>query len=333
MGTGKRDEKTGQLQPNPDAKFVDTVAQALGGWSLLQKVHDQLAVNKKDAETFSIIDTVDKAQAVLAAPKRFTQDQLSSAANFLRIADQQGARKASEEARARAVAEGKDVEAMYKIGVNPITHERLSLSNAPDSMLVDSAGNPVPQNQQSLYKPSGQARQTADTARQVLAISADLQNEINKNPAIIGPLSGRSKQLLAKAGVGDAEAQTLLDNVSFLQTAATKMHTGRFSNEILQKMGELIKPGMNPDQFKGALSSINAVAQRYAEEDKLITVADYKQMQNGAQQQQNAFQFAGAQAGSRQPLPRVVPPGATPGRDKNGNIIGYRTSDGRVVNF
>jgi hypothetical protein len=200
-------------------------------------------------------------------------------------------------------------------------------------MLVDSAGNPVPQNQQSLYKPSGQARQTADTARQVLAISADLQNEINKNPAIIGPLSGRSKQLLAKAGVGDAEAQTLLDNVSFLQTAATKMHTGRFSNEILQKMGELIKPGMNPDQFKGALSSINAVAQRYAEEDKLITVADYKQMQNGAQQQQNAFQFAGAQAGSRQPLPRVVPPGATPGRDKNGNIIGYRTSDGRVVNF
>lgn len=279
MGADRRDPKTGVMQRNPDAPFVQTVASALGGWPVLEAVHNQLAADKKTATEFSIIDSEAKANAVIATPRKFTQDQVASAKNFLTLTQQQGARKAAEDARARAVAEGKDTEAMFKTGVNPITGERLSLSNAPDSMFVDSKGRPVPQNEQSFYKPSQNERQTADTARQVLAISATLRAAVQKNQNLVGPLLGNSKSALSKLGFGDAESQKMLDDIAFLQSGATKMHTSRFSNEILKKMGNMIKPGMNTQQFTGALNSIDEVAGRYAKEDQLVTVADYKQMQ------------------------------------------------------
>jgi hypothetical protein len=279
MGSDRRDPKTGQMQPNPDSKFVDQVAQAFGGWPLLQAVHNQLAADKKDTTEFSVIDSEAKANAVLASPNKFTRDQVSSAQNFLKLTQQQGARKAAEDARARAVAEGKDYEQMLKSGTNPITGEKLSLANAPDSMLVDSKGRPVPQNMQSFFKPSQSERQTADTARQALAISADLRAAVQKNPNLVGPLLGNSKSGLAKLGLGDAQAQKFLDDISFLQSAATKVHTGRFSSEILHKMGAMLKPGMNAEQFVGGLNSIDEVMNRYAKEDQLVTVADYKQMQ------------------------------------------------------
>src|SRR5882724_285148 len=279
MGADKRDPKTGQMQPNSDSKFVDTIAATMGGWPVLQAVHNQLGANKKATEEFNIVDTEAKANAILASPAKFTRDQIGSARNFLTLSEQQGARKAAEAARERAVAEGKDVEAMFKTGVNPITKERLSLDNAPDGALVDSKGRPVPQNMTSFYKPSQNERQTADTARQALAISADLRAAIQKNPALVGPLLGNSKEGLAKLGFGTEQAQKFLDDISFLQSAATKVHTGRFSSEILKKMGNMIKPGMNPQQFVGGLNSIDEVMNRYAQEDRLITVGDFKAMQ------------------------------------------------------
>jgi hypothetical protein len=282
MGADKRDPKTGAMQLNQDAKFVDTVAAAMGGWPVLEAVHNQLAADKKVASEFSIIDSEAKANAVIAAPRKFNQDQISSARNFLTLAQQQGARKAAEDARARAVAEGKDVEAMIKTGINPITGEKLSLNNAPDSALVDSKGRPVPTNMQSFYKPSQNERQTADTARQALAISADLRAAVAKNPSLVGPLLGNSKEGLAKLGFGTEQAQKFLDDISFLQSASTKVHTGRFSSEILKKMGNMIKPGMNAQQFVGGLNSIDEVMGRYAKEDQLVTVGDYKQMQEEA---------------------------------------------------
>jgi hypothetical protein len=279
MGSDKRDPKTGAMQPNPDAKFVDTVAGAFGGWPVLQAVHDQIAADKKTATEFAIVDSEAKANAIIATPNKFTKDQAVSAKNFLNLSEQQGARKAAEDARARAVAEGKDTEQMLKTGLNPITGEKLTLANAPDSMLVDAKGRPVPQNMQSFYKPSQNERQTADTARQALAISADLRAAVQKNPNLVGPLLGNSKEGLAKLGFGTEQAQKFLDDISFLQSASTKVHTGRFSAEILHKMGNMIKPGMNAQQFVGGLNSIDEVMQRYSKEDQLVTVADYKQMQ------------------------------------------------------
>lgn len=148
-------------------------------------------------------------------------------------------------------------------------------------MLVDSKGRPVPQNQQSLYKPSQMEKQTADTARQALEISAGLRAAVQKNPNLVGPLLGRSEKGLASLGFGNAEAQKLLNDISFLQSAATKVHTGRFSNEILKKMSSMIQPGMNTQQFLGGLNSIDEVMGRYAKEDQLVTVADFKAMQQG----------------------------------------------------
>lgn len=313
MGANKRDPKTGEMQPHQDAKYVSTVVDVMGGPALLLAAHNQLEAQKKAAADYAVIDTQDKAAAVISAPKKFTPDQVSAAQNFIRLSNEQGARKATQAARARAMAEGQDVQAMYRFGENPITGEVLSLDNAPPSMLVDPSGNVIPQDLVSTYKPSAQEKQTADTARQVLAISAGLQSELQKNPNLAGPLSGRSKQGLAKLGYGDAQSQKFLDDISFLQTASTKMHTGRFSNAILDKMGSLIKPGMNADQFTGALSSINSVASRYANEDRLTTVADYrKQMQTP----QNPNPASG---------PTVqIPAGAQIGRDGQGRVIGYR---------
>ena len=207
------------------------------------------------------------------------------------------------QARATAQTHGADVEAMYRIGKNPVTGEVLSLANAPPSALVNPAtGEVVPQNMIALYKPTMNERQTADTARQVLAISQDLKNEVAKNSDLIGPLSGRSKEGLQKLGLNAEDSSKLLDDLSFLQSAGTKMHTGRFSAEIMQKMGSLIKPGMNAEEFKGGLESINDVAQRYANEDKLTTVYEYQQRQ----------QFEGQGAGPAAAAPPKAPGGADP---------------------
>jgi hypothetical protein len=131
MGASKRNPKTGVMEPNADAKYVDQVAASMGGWPAIEAVHNQLAANKKTASEFSIIDSESKANAVLASPGKFTKDQAASAKNFLALSEQQGAKKAAQDARSRAVAEGKDLEAMYKSGVNPITKERLSLMRQP----------------------------------------------------------------------------------------------------------------------------------------------------------------------------------------------------------
>jgi hypothetical protein len=340
MGADKRDPKTGAMQPNPDAKYVDAAAQAMGGWSVLEAAHNQITANKKAAADFAVIDTDAKANAVLAAPKRFSADQVSSAQRFLALSNSQGATKARQEARACAQADGSDVQAMYRFGKNPVTGENLSLDNAPPSALVDASGNVIPQDLVSAYKPTAQQRQTADTARQVLAISSDLQTALQQNPNLAGPLSGRSKAAIAKLGYGNKQSQKFLDDVSFLQSAATKMHTGRFSSEILKKMDNIIQPGMNVDQFNGALSSINDVANRYANEDRLTTVADYQRQQQQPLQVQTGN--TGTQPNARgnrnaatpnAPAQRVVPAGATPGRDANGNIIGYKLANGQTVRF
>jgi hypothetical protein len=319
MSAAKRNAD-GTMTPNPDARFADTLAASMGGWSVLEAAHNQLAANQKVAADFAVIDSDAKANAVIASPKRFTLDQIQAAKSFIALSNEQGAKKAAQAARERAIAEGTDVQAMYRFGRNPITGEVLSLDNAAPSMLVTPSGQVIPQDLVSTYKPSAQEKQTADTARQVLAISASLQAELNKNPNLAGPLSGRSKSAIAKLGYGDAQAQKFLDDISFLQSAATKMHTGRFSNEILKKMGSLIQPGMNPDQFGGALSSINDVASRYADEDKLTTVADFKQK---AATPMNQTPANGRQV--------QIPAGAQIGRDGQGRIVGYKLPNGQYV--
>lgn len=221
------------------------------------------------------------------------------------------------DARTASQARGADYEAMIRTGMNPITKEALNINNAPPSALVNpSNGQVIPQDMIGLYKPTGQERQTADTARQVLAIAEGLQKQVAANPGLIGPLAGRSQEALQKAGLSSQDASKMIDDRNFLTSAATKMHTGRFSSEILNKMDSMIKPGMNADEFNGAINSIHDVAERYANEDKLTTVYEYQQRQ----------QF------DSQPPPKAnasqIPPGATmkvPGSDGK-----FHWSDGKT---
>lgn len=208
----------------------------------------------------------------------------------------------AETARVSAQARGADYEAMLRTGTNPITKEPLTIANAPPSALVNPAnGQVIPQDMLNVYKPTQQERQTADTARQVLAISKDLQDEVAKNPNLIGPLAGRSQQGLQELGLSAYDASRMIDNVNFLTSAATKMHTGRFSAQILEKMEGILKPGMNPDEFAGALQSVDDVATRYANEDKLTTVYEWQQRQQ--------FESQAPQGGAAAPAPPKV--GAT----------------------
>jgi hypothetical protein len=214
------------------------------------------------------------------APTDGNKSALTLAQTQHDLAYQDRISEAARQAQATAMAQGKDYEAMLRTGKNPITKEVLNLNNAPPSALVNpTTGQVIPQDMISLYKPNQNERQTADTARQVLAISQDLQNEITKNPKLIGPLAGRSQEALQSLGISGRDASKLIDDVTFLQSAATKMHTGRFSNAILDKMSGVIKPGMNAKEFLGALDSVNDVANRYANEDKLTTVYEFQQRQ------------------------------------------------------
>jgi hypothetical protein len=220
-------------------------------------------------------------------------------------------KEVSAQARATAQAQGRDYEAMYRTGKNPITGETLSLANAPPGALVNpTTGQPIPQDMTALYKPTINERQTADTARQVLAISQGLKEQIAKNPNLIGPIAGRNQEALQKMGFSARDASKLIDDVTFLQSAATKMHTGRFSSEILNKMSNVIKPGMNKDEFLGALDSTTDVATRYANEDKLTTVYEFQQ------RQQHEAQGTAVPKG-------VIPAGAIPGNlgGKHGYVL------------
>jgi hypothetical protein len=217
-------------------------------------------------------------------------------------------------ALANAAAKGTNYETMLKIGTDPFTKESLNLANAPDSILLGHNGEPVPIDRNKELEPTSQERQTADRARTVMAISKRLRDTVTGQPsaaavvsniynnvreqlgndfgsdsdpknytslsdkakAKVGPMVGRWEQMLAKAGVGDREAQSLLNDIIFLQSAATAMHTSRFSQEILKKMNSLITPSMNPQQFMGALDSIDNVAQFYQKEDSVVTIGDWK---------------------------------------------------------
>lgn len=188
--------------------------------------------------------------------------------------------EATRTARATAQARGADYEAMIRTGENPITKEKLTINNAPPGALVNpTTGQPIPQDMISLYKPTQNERQTADTARQVLAINADLKAAIDKNPKLVGPLLGRESQAIQALGFSSQEASKFLDNIELDRSASTKMHTGRFSTPILEKMDRILKPGMSLSEFKGALDSLNDVAGRYANEDKLTTVYEFQQRQ------------------------------------------------------
>lgn len=282
-GDNSRAIKTDTIQ-DPNSSTGYSIVGTHPDGSEAYRINSQPPLPKSLAEASSLVGSAALAYRRDPTPGNQAALNLFQSQHDAMYADRMA--EAAKQAEVTARARGADVEAMFRTGKNPITGEVLSLANAPPGALVNPTnGQPIPQDMIALYKPTMNERQTADTARQVLAISKDLKDEIAKNPNLIGPLAGRSQQALQKIGISAGDAAKLIDDVTFLQSAATKMHTGRFSSEILNKMSSVIKAGMGKDEFLGSLESVDDVANRYANEDKLTTVFEYQQRQQFENQQ------------------------------------------------
>jgi hypothetical protein len=134
---------------------------------------------------------------------------------------------------------------------------------------------------------------------------------------------------MAGHGLGKEYEQAALNYLTFAQSAATGAHVGgRFNVPIMDKMGTTIAANMNKDQLKGATDSIKDIMRQYVDQGGRFSVAQYKSL---PQSERDRLQGK-SQQGQPQPS-HVVPTGAIAGRDANGNIIGYKTADGKVVKF
>ena len=230
-----------------------------------------------------------------------------------------------------AATSDKDQQTMWKTGINPSSHERLSLDNAPDEFMVDtSTGRPIPTSMLSAKKPTMQESNRADFAKSAIHSLDKLNDLIDSNEAKFGPIVGPVDKWMASHGLGDEYQQAALNYLTFAQSAATGAHVGgRFNVPIMDKMGTTISANMSKDQLKGATESISDVMQQYVDQGGRFTVAQYKTLP-----QTEKDRLQGKTQPKNQPqTPRVVPVGAIPGRDANGNIIGYKTADGKVVKF
>jgi hypothetical protein len=172
----------------------------------------------------------------------------------------------------------KGIQQMWANGTNPATGEKLSLANAPDEMLVDQkTGLPIPTKMLATLKPTQTESNRADFARSVLHSldNLDALEAAGKLPN--GPMKGMTGAQLSKAGLGTKDVQTALNDISFVQSAATGAHVGgRFSLPVMDKMNAMIGLNMNSDQFNGAKESIRDVMKQYATQGGRMTVAEYK---------------------------------------------------------
>lgn len=239
--------------------------------------------------------------------KRITAARKSEARSYQNLLDEEKRHNTEIDTRARTQAEGKDVEAMYKNGINPITKERLTLDNAPDEFMVDQkTGLPVPTSQLAVRKPSMQETNRAQFARSVLhildSIDAKKKDVFAKGP-VIGPLG----VLVGKAGLSSGDRQAYQDYVGLAQSAATGAHVGgRFSVEVLNKMSTMLNTTMNQSQFEGAEEALRDVMDAYSKQGGRMSVYEWKGL---SQEERNAFMghaFAGT--GTNKPS---VPAGLT----------------------
>lgn len=159
-------------------------------------------------------------------------------------------------------------------------NKTLDISNAAPEMMVDQrTGQPVPYKLVTSYKPTPQEVNRKDFASTVLSTMDTLKAMQAAHTLPNGPLTGLTAEMLAKAGMASADAQKAIGTIAFMQTAATGAHVaGRFSVPVLDKMSKLIKLNMNDDQFTGAMEAMRPVMQHYVANGGGITVAEWRDM-------------------------------------------------------
>jgi hypothetical protein len=189
---------------------------------------------------------------------------------------------------------------------------RLNLDNAPDEMLINQrTGNPIPNKSLTALKASQSEVNRAQFATTVLHIADSLRKAHDAGTLPNGPITGLTKEALAKAGLGDAEAAKTLADISLLQSAATGAHVGgRFSVPVLDKMSGLLKLNMNDSQFFGSLDAITDTMQTYKDNGGRFSVAEWKALPQAERNRlmgQDVAQAAGVPANRPAPPPGFEP--------------------------
>jgi hypothetical protein len=221
-----------------------------------------------------------------------------------------------------------------------IGDKKLDLTNASEEMLVDQhTGQPIPWKALNKLAPTPQEIQRADFSDTVLKTAETLQKMKDAGQLPNGPLSGVTAQMLAAHGMSTQDAAKALAAIGFMQTAATGAHVGgRFSVPVLEKMSKLIGLNMNDSQFIGAMNEITDVMQHYKDKGGRISVGEWLDMTpDERKRMMGATSLAGSNAGMHQTNTpnkpaNVVPPGKFPGKDAQGNIVGY-ADDAKGTNY
>ena len=206
------------------------------------------------------------------------EDKRAETASKIKEQTSESAKNYAEAHKAIAETGVKGDDEMINTGRNPFNHVQLTLTNAPDTMMVNEQGQPIPFKMLSAMKPSQAEVNRAQFSDSVIRLLDHIDELKNSGKLPNGPLTGITKQALAKAGLGDEDAQKAINDISLVQSASTGAHVaGRFSVPVLDKMNQLIKLNMNDSQFKGAEDSIRQVMEGYSKAGGRHTVAQWKQ--------------------------------------------------------
>jgi hypothetical protein len=290
-----------QKAPNPDPQIVQLLQHKVDVFSSMVDGLNKANIASKNQEVLGTAGAeADAAKQKTAAEQSTPQGQANLAKTI------------QEKITSQNTNADKGVQQMWANGTNPATGEKLSLANAPDEMLVDQkTGLPIPTKMLSTLKPTQTESNRADFARSVLHSLDNLDTLEQEGKLPNGPLKGVTAASLAKVGLGDKDIQTALNDVSFVQSAATGAHVGgRFSLPVMDKMNAMLGLNMNSDQFAGAKDSIRNVMQQYATQGGRMTVAEYKQDQAAKQNATPQTHVFNSQAWAQ----------ANPGKDVNAAI-------------
>ncbi len=338
-----------QMIPNPDQGAATTIISALGngdlqkGMAILQAYHDEV--------TPEPIKSVAEAQSI-ATDSTSSPREVARAQAFLAADRQQKAGTAGAEAAARKPYE-------RSTGTGTGTLNASALTPTEYSAIIDGIGtNSLDASQMLRYGKADQLKILADVkARypnfdgtqysanlglakwatsgkggdQVQALNTLHQHadDFSDNLTALGNTDSSllNKPINAlKRQTGNPAVVSTLGRLLAVRTEYLNVLNNNHALSVEDKANaeKLLGEDQSPSQWKAAL-------------DQITHTADLRGAETNARYKATFGRDMPNYRGGSQPQPggsaNVVPPGATPGRDGNGRVIGYRTSDGKVVKF
>ncbi|MDP9038406.1 MAG: hypothetical protein M3O02_03905 [Acidobacteriota bacterium] len=332
-----------QSIPNPDAGAAQTIAGAFGngnpkhGWAILQGYHDAI--------TPEPIKSVADAESIATDPASSPRE-VARAKAYLSVDQQQHARQPA-------------------TGTGNGTLNVSSLSPQQYGAIIDGIGtNTLDASQMLRYGKADQLKILADVKSKYPHFDGT-QYQANLGLAKWAT-SGKGGDIIQGLNTLHAHAQDFSDNVnalgntdsSLLNTPINVLKRNTGNQAVVSTLGRLLavrteymnvlnnnhalsvedkadantlmNENQSPQQWLAAINQITHTADLRGSETNARYRATFgKDMPNYRAPQSQSQSQSQAQGGAAS----VVPPGATPGRDASGRVIGYRTSDGKVVRF